>query len=49
MEKINQKEQELINDIEVVNAETCGNATGVCAPEDMFDVIEQCKICGRCV
>lgn len=27
----------------------CENAIRVCDPENWFDVIEQCKICGRCV
>lgn len=54
MEKISKKQQELINEIEVVQAEiskpeTCRNVTRLCDPESMFEMIEQCKICGRCV
>ena len=54
MEKISQKQQELINEMEVVQAEisipeTCRNATRLCEPESMFEMIEQCKKCGRCV
>lgn len=49
MEKISEKEQELLNKIEVVDPETCTNATRVCDPESYFDMIEQCKICGKCI
>ncbi|WP_281225398.1 hypothetical protein [Flavobacterium aquiphilum] len=48
---MNYTDQQEINNIEVVEPEilSCGSATEVCDPEDLFDVIEQCKICGRCV
>lgn len=54
MEKISQKQQEFINEIEVFQAEisipeTCRNATRLCDPECMFEMIEECKICGRCI
>lgn len=43
--------QEEINEIEVVDSVViaCDNATRVCEPEGMFEMIEQCKKCGRCV
>ena len=40
-----------IEDIEVIDpivVSSC-NATKVCDPEYLFDQIETCKICGRCV
>lgn len=43
--------QEEINEIEVVGAEvvsTC-DALRLCDPEEFFEMIEQCKICGRCI
>lgn len=48
---INETEQDAANEIEVVAAENivCGSATRVCDPESFFEMIEQCKICGRCV
>lgn len=38
-------EIEIKEPIEVV----CNRADRVCDPESMFEMIEQCKICGRCV
>lgn len=50
MEKVTDVVQELINEIEVKEASyLCSNATRVCDPEDLFDTIEICKSCGRCV
>lgn len=42
---------EEINEIEVIEPieMVCGSATQVCYPEDLFDTIEICKCCGRCV
>lgn len=51
MEKISELEQKKINEIPVidpVNQKCVGDILRVCDPEDFFDVIEQCKICGRC-
>jgi len=39
------KEIEIKEPIEVV----CNRADRVCDPESMFEMIEQCRICGRCV
>jgi hypothetical protein len=52
--KISKKQQSKINEINVVNPvvsnpETCGDVTRVCDPENYFDMIEQCKLCGKCV
>ncbi|SHG28480.1 hypothetical protein [Flavobacterium johnsoniae] len=44
-------EQKKINEIQVnepVFEKCAGDIKRVCDPEDFFDVIEQCKICGRC-
>lgn len=49
MEKPTESEQKAINEIEVVDPVQCRNAIRVCDPECYFDMIEQCKICGRCV
>jgi hypothetical protein len=40
-----------INEIEMIEPiiMVCGSATQVCCPEDLFDTIEICKWCGRCV
>lgn len=39
-----------VEEIEVVDAEIVScNAVKLCDPEDLFDIIEQCKICGRCI
>jgi len=40
-----------INEIEVNEpiVINCNNATRVCEPESFFEMIEQCKKCGRCV
>lgn len=27
----------------------CGDVVRVCDPEYLFEMIEQCKICGKCV
>ncbi|MHC0441583.1 hypothetical protein [Flavobacterium sp. 3-210] len=43
---ISEAEQKVINEIEVKDTLICGSVTRVCDPEDMFDVVEQCKICG---
>lgn len=47
----NKINQEAAADLEVKEPITieCQNATRVCDPEDMFEMIEQCKICGRCI
>lgn len=54
MDRFTKTEQKAINKINVIdpvvsNPETCGNATRVCDPENYFEMIEQCKICGKCV
>ncbi|WP_295093700.1 hypothetical protein [uncultured Flavobacterium sp.] len=50
MEKPTEINQEEINEIEVKAATIiCGDVTRVCDPENWFDIIEQCKICARCV
>lgn len=50
MEKISIEQQKVINEIDVKEAaEICGDVTRVCYPESYFDIIEQCKSCGRCV
>ena len=42
-----EKAKELeVKDLEIVH---CGNVQQVCDPEYLFEMIEQCKICGRCV
>lgn len=54
MENLDQSE---INNIEVLDAEILTVEMPVngcrvdfaCAPEAMFEMIETCKICGRCV
>lgn len=40
-----------VEEIEVVDPkiESGCNAVRLCDPEDLFDIIEQCKICGRCI
>ena len=45
------KNNEEINEIEVVAPSelVCGDVSRVCEPEYLFEMIEQCKICGRCV
>lgn len=49
---IKKKKQKKINQIEVkapvVVSKSC-NAVRVCEPEHVFDIVEQCKKCGRCV
>lgn len=48
--KISLEDQQEINEIEVNEpTEICGDVTRVCDPENWFDIIEQCKICARCV
>lgn len=52
--KIDKKKQSKINEINVVNPvvfnpETCGDVIRVCSPESFFEMIETCKICGKCV
>ncbi|MFH6966450.1 hypothetical protein [Flavobacterium sp. FlaQc-28] len=47
--EVTEAEQETINEIEVKDAVLCSNAIRVCDPESYFEMIEQCKICGRCV
>lgn len=54
MDKITETMQKSRNEINVanravLNPETCGDVTRVCDPENFFDMIEQCKICGKCV
>lgn len=41
----------VVNGVELVphNPPECGNVKRVCDPEDLFEMIEQCKICGRCI
>lgn len=41
----------VVNGAEIVpaNPPKCGNVNQVCDPEGLFEMIEQCKICGRCV
>lgn len=43
--------EKTVEEIEVVDAEIVSgcNALKLCYPEDLFDIIEQCKICGRCI
>lgn len=36
----------LVKDPELI---ACGNIQELCDPESMFEMIEQCKICGRCI
>jgi hypothetical protein len=50
MEK-NVETVEIENEIEVKKPILleCSNAVRVCDPESFFEMIEQCKICGRCV
>lgn len=39
-----------IEEIEVVDPEIVACGPGeICDPEGMFEMIESCKICGRCV
>lgn len=39
-----------VEEIEVVEPEILGcDAVRVCYPEPLFDIIETCKMCGRCV
>lgn len=52
--EISKKQQSKINEINVIDPvvkepETCANVTRVCDPESYFEMIEQCKICGKCV
>ncbi len=47
--ELTEAEQKAINKIKVNDPVTCNSATRVCYPEDVFDVIQQCKSCGRCV
>lgn len=50
MEKFSKAEQKIIEDIDVVNSvviDSCVDAVRVCDPENFFEMIEQCKICGR--
>lgn len=49
MEKLTESEQKAISEIEVVDPLNCGSVLRVCDPESYFEMIEQCKICGRCV
>lgn len=46
-----EKENTEINEIEVREPEilVCGSATTVCYPEEFFERIEMCRLCGRCV
>lgn len=51
MEKVSVEQHKVINEIEVQEPIdlVCNSATRVCYPESYFDMIEQCKSCGRCV
>ncbi len=46
-------QQQEIKEVEVEVHEpevlTCGNVTRVCHPTAFFEMIEECKLCGRCV
>lgn len=45
------KTQEEINEMEVVAPEmvTSCNALRLCVPKPLFDMIEECELCGRCL
>lgn len=47
---LNELDQEKANEIEVVFdlPEGC-EINRACDPEELFELVEQCKICGRCV
>jgi hypothetical protein len=47
---LNKKEQDQVNEIDVIIdlPEGC-EVNRACDPEELFEMIEQCKICGRCV
>lgn len=47
---INDIDQEVINEIEVVPSLPKGcEVNRACYPEELFELVEQCKLCGRCV
>jgi hypothetical protein len=48
--KISEEDQERINEIEVIESrsEMC-QVNRVCYPEEYFEMIEMCKLCGRIV
>lgn len=55
MDRFTETDQKNINEINEINEinsdehELCGQVNRVCSPECFFEMIEQCKICGRCV
>jgi hypothetical protein len=47
---INQDDQQRINEMDVEGAEMAiCEMHRVCDPEAFFDIVEICKMCGRCV
>lgn len=48
--EISQEEQLKINEIEVKEARSAMcQVDKACYPEEFFEMIQQCKLCGRCV
>jgi hypothetical protein len=47
---LNEQDQEKANEIEVVFDLPEGyEVNRACYPEELFELVEQCKLCGRCV
>lgn len=54
MDRFSSAEQELINEVNVIDLiivedQICTQVNRVCSPESFFEMIEQCKICGKCI
>lgn len=54
MDRFSNTEQAEINEINITDPvvlETllCAQVNRVCSPESFFEMIETCKICGKCV